>query len=406
MKILQVCHKPPYPPRDGGSLAMFNLAVSLQRLGHEVTVLAMCTPKHSLSEEDRLRFAGFLPVHLVEVDTSIRLHLLLMNFLFSKKPYNALRFISSDFEYKLAGLLAEQSFDVIQLEGLYLTPYIPVIRDHSKGLIALRAHNVEHEIWLHLASTERKLPRKWYFASLAKRIRHLESVIMNHYDLLVPITFHDLEHFNRMGNTRPAHVCPAGVDFMPGPSGETVTLTPKHEFSVFFLGSLDWLPNQEGLLWFITRVLPQLLNRHPALRMHIAGRNAPTRLVEQLHKPGILFHGEVENAAGFMKANGILVAPCFSGSGMRVKIIEAMALGIPVITTPLGAEGLPVKNGEDILLASQAEDFLQQTEKLLRNPDFYEEIGQQAQQLVMRNFNNIDLASGLADFYKMHLPCC
>jgi polysaccharide biosynthesis protein PslH len=404
MKILQVCHKPPYPPRDGGSLAMFNLAISLSRLSHEITVLAMCTPKHGLSEEDKSRFAGFLPVHLVEVNTSIRMPVLLKNFLFSKKPYNALRFISSDFEYKLAGLLAEQSFDIIQLEGLYLTPYIPVIRDHSKGLIVFRAHNVEHEIWQHLASLERSLPRKWYYASLSKRIRHLESAIMDHYDLLVPITSHDLEHFNRLGNTRPSHVCPAGVDFVPGPSGKTVTLTPKHEFSVFFLGSLDWLPNQEGMLWFVSKVLPELLIRHPGLKMHIAGRNAPTRLLDQINKPGIIFHGEVENAASFMKANGILVAPCFSGSGMRVKIIEAMALGIPVITTPLGAEGLPVKNGKDIILASQAEEFLQQIDKLLKHPDIYVEIGQLAQQLVMRKFNNIDLASGLADFYKMHLP--
>jgi len=404
MKILQVSHKPPYPPRDGGALAMFNLANSLSRLGHEITVLTMCTPKHVLSDEDRSRFAGFMPVHSVEVDTTIHVPAMLKNFLFSKKPYNALRFISYDFEHKLAALLSEQSFDIIQLEGLYLTPYIPVIRDHSRGLIVFRAHNVECDIWRHLAGTERKPHRKLYFTSLAKRIRHLESGIMNHYDLLVPITFNDLEQFNRMGNTRPAHVCPAGVDNIPGPSGETVTLTSNHEDSVFYLGSLDWLPNQEGLLWFISKVLPGLLTSHPGLKMHIAGRNAPGRLLEQLHKPGIVFHGEVENAASFMKAHGILVAPCFSGSGMRVKIIEAMALGIPVITTPLGAEGLPVKNGKDIILASRADEFLQQIDKLMKFPDFYLQVGQQAHQFAMRKFNSIDLASGLADFYKMHIP--
>lgn len=404
MKILQVCHKPPFPPLDGGSLAMFNLACSLNRLGHEITVLTMCTPKHPLSEEDKKRFANVMPVNTVDVDTSVHTLSMLHNFIFSQKPYNALRYISAGFENKLTDLLAEQVFDIVQLEGLYLTPYIPAIRDHFGGLIVFRAHNVEHEIWQRLAVKEKRIYKKWYFLALAKRIRRLEFKTMNSYDLLVPITIRDMEHFNRMGNTRPAHVCPAGINVDTEKTGETVTLIPEYDFSVFFLGSLDWMPNQEGLLWFVRNVFPELMRRNPGLKMHIAGRNAPRNFREKLQKPGLVYHGEADNAADFMKAHGILVAPCFSGSGMRVKIIEAMALGKPVVTTPTGAEGLPVRNGENIIIASQAEEFLRQTDRLLKYPDFYLKIGQQAHQFVMKTFDNNALASDLADFYKMHVP--
>jgi glycosyltransferase involved in cell wall biosynthesis len=172
---------------------------------------------------------------------------------------------------------------------------------------------------------------------------------------------------------------------------------------LFFLGSLDWIPNQEGLLWFVLNVFPELLRRHPGLKLHIAGRNAPEKLIESLHKPGLVFHGEITHANEFMQAYGIMVAPCFSGSGMRVKIIEAMAKGKPVITTPLGAEGLTVKNGENIIIASQAEEFIQQLERLLNYPEFYLNIGQNAQNFVVENYSNTTLASNLADFYKLYV---
>jgi glycosyltransferase involved in cell wall biosynthesis len=403
MKILQVCLKPPYPPRDGGSMAMFGLACSLSRMGHEITVLTMYTPKHKLSDEDKLRFGDIMEVQAVYVDTTVHLTALLKNLLFSGKPYNALRFVSAEFENKLVDMLSAKTYDIVQLEGLYLAPYIPAIRRNSRGLIAFRAHNVEHEIWQRLALSEKNLYRKWYFGTLAKRILHYETEIMNSYDLLVPITERDLEHFNRMGNTSSAHVCPAGVDIDTVPSGGTIHQAPKYDFSIFFLGSLDWMPNQEGLLWFISKVFPELHHRNPGLKFHIAGRNLPDKLLQKLKKPGLVVHGEVTDAAKFMKTYGILVAPCFSGSGMRVKVIEAMAKGKPVVTTPLGAEGLPVRHGKNIILANQAEEFLQQTEKLLKYPDFYQKIGQNAYNFVAKKFNNATLASGLADFYKMNL---
>jgi glycosyltransferase involved in cell wall biosynthesis len=173
--------------------------------------------------------------------------------------------------------------------------------------------------------------------------------------------------------------------------------------SLFFLGSLDWIPNQEGLLWFLKNVFPKIRKLHPSLEMHIAGRNATPSMVRKLSIPGVVFHGEVPEAGEFIRSHQIMVAPCFSGSGMRLKLVEAMSHGRAVITTPIGAEGLNVKHDEQIIIAEEAVDFIQQIERLMKYPEICLEIGQNARIFVSENFNNLKLASKLADFYKLHL---
>lgn len=408
MKILQVCHKPPYPPHDGGSMAMLGLARSLMRLGHDITILTLCTPKHDLSKENRQSLARLMPVHTVYINTSTSIPALLINFIFSAKPYTAVRFISKSFRNKLISLLISGEYDVVQLEGFYLAPYIDTIRKYFSGLITMRAHNVEHEIWQRLSHTEKNLFKKYYLSVLAKRIRQFEGEYMNRYDLLVPITDRDLATFNHLGNTRPAFVCRAGIDtdsiiaVAESNNGAEQTDRLRDINSVFFLGSLDWIPNQEGLLWFIKKVLPELIRRNPLLKLHVAGRNASGKLITRLSTPHIVFHGEIKDAGSFMQSHGLMVVPCFSGSGMRVKIIEAMARGVPVITTPLGAEGIPATSGKNIIIAEGAEEFLLQTERLLNDAGLYREVSRNAYNLAVAGYNNVDIAADLAGFYNQY----
>lgn len=411
MKILQVCSKPPYPPHDGGSMAMFNLARSLIRLECEITVLTMYTNKHMLTGESRLEFAKVMSVHSVYVDTTPHWPALLGNLIFSRKPYNALRFQSKTFETTLVQVLQKEKFDIVQLEGMYLAPYIPVIRNYSAARIALRAHNVEHEIWKRIAEAEKKLYRKIYFKILANRIIRFEYKYINQYDLLVPITNRDLEQFNRMGNRRPAFVCSAGIDVVPEitttkNTGLTMNASPIGSFSLFFLGSLDWIPNQEGLLWFVSLVFPLLHKKYPELTLKIAGRNASAKFIKKMNRPGVVFVGEIADSREFMKAGNVLIAPCFSGGGMRVKIIEAMAMGKTVVTTTIGAEGLNAKHNENIIIADNIAECCEHLERLMKYPDLCQQIGQNAHDFVVEKFNNIAIASDLAGFYKTHLTCC
>jgi glycosyltransferase involved in cell wall biosynthesis len=398
MRILQVCNKPPYPPHDGGSLAMFHLAGSLIKLGHTVTVFTMSTPKHQLTAEQEQEFSRLMDVNALYVNTSPGIFGLLGNLILSDKPYNVQRFISRQFETALCKLLQKSSFDLIQLEGLYLAAYIPAIRENTEAVIALRAHNIEYEIWERLAETAHYSFKKIYFRNLAARIKRYEINVLNKYDLLVPITPRDLDIFKALGNRRPAFACPAGVEMPADP-----TKAEEKMNSLFFLGSLDWIPNQEGLLWFLKNVFPKIRKQYPSLEMHIAGRNATPSMVRKLSIPGVVFHGEVPDAGEFIRSHRIMVAPCFSGSGMRLKLVEAMSHGRAVITTPIGAEGLNVRHDEQIIIAEDAVDFIGQIERLMKYPEISLEIGQNARIFVAENFNNLKLASKLADFYKLHL---
>jgi len=399
MNILQVCNKPPYPPHDGGSLASYSLMRSFVRSGHSVTLLTMCTAKHQLSRDDRAELSKMVSLFTVDVDTSVNVFRLLVNLFFSRMPYNAERFVSPGFNAELSRLLIAKQFDMVQLEGLYLMPYAATIRQHSKARIVLRAHNVEHEIWDRIAANESGIFKKIYFRILSQRINRFETASIDQYDLLVPITERDLTTFRQMGNSRPAHVCPAALDV---DDGLEIRL-PEGLPTLFFLGSLEWRPNQEGLLWFTEHVLPAIVSLHSGITLHVAGRNAPAWLAKRLTAGNVFFHGEVPDAKAFISDHDIMVAPCFSGGGMRVKIIEAMSYGKPVITTPIGAEGLGVKHEEHILVCATANEFIEYLDCLVKFPDFYRKIGQSGSAFTHDNFDNMKVTAELIRFYTSNL---
>lgn len=398
MKILQVTNKVPYPIKDGGAIACMNLTRGFSLNGHKVTVLAMNTRKHHIVygelPESITDLAEF---RLVEVPAPISKFAAVINFLFSRKPYNAVRFNSEPFKKELKKILRKRKFDVVQLEGLYVCPYIPVIRKYSGAKIVYRAHNIEHEIWERTAAMSKGWVRI-YFRNLAKRIKKFEMKWLNQYDLLVPITERDGKILDDLGNTKPKFVSQTGID--------SSVLIPnskklKHP-TLFHIGSLEWTPNQEGLLWFLEHCWPAVQQKLPELKFYIAGRNAPAWFQKKLDLPNIIFEGEVPDAYDFINSKSIMVVPLFSGSGMRIKIIEGMALGKPIVTTSVGTEGISTTDGENIVIAETPEEFIESISKLIEDRDFFEKIGRNAIEYIHEKFDNLAASAALIEFYKQH----
>ncbi|MCD6354265.1 MAG: glycosyltransferase, partial [Prolixibacteraceae bacterium] len=355
MNILQVTNKVPYPIKDGGAIACMNLTRGFALLGHRVTILSMNTLKHHISlKEIPEQIKDLADFRFVMVPARISAVAAILNLFFSKKPYNAVRFISNNFETGLKNLLKEKEFDIIQLEGLYVCPYIPVIRKYSSAKIVYRSHNIEHEIWGRTAEMAKGW-RKFYLKNLSKRIRKFEKGLLNSYDLLVPITARDGNILNKMGNRKPIHVSQTGIDTsMLVPNAKNL----EHP-SLFHIGSLEWAPNQEGLIWFLEKCWPSIHKKYPGLKFHVAGRNAPAWLQKQLALPQVIFHGEVQDAYQFMNSKSIMLVPLFSGSGMRIKIIEGMALGKSIVTTPVGTEGISTTSEKNIVIAETENQFIE-----------------------------------------------
>ncbi len=399
MRILQLTNKPSWPARDGGAIAMHSLTAGFASLGHEVTVLSMQTLKHPTQLVDLPgEISTLADYRLVKVDADISYRAAMVNLLFSRRPYNAVRFISGDFTAALVELLRAKLFDVVQLEGLYLCPYIPVIRKHSNALIAYRAHNIEFEIWARTAKITHGLKRI-YLYDLARRIRKFELSYLNSYDVLVPITGRDAQYLNLLGNLKPHFVAPAGLT-----AGCELDTAQSVEYpSVFHLGSLDWSPNQEGLLWFLNNCWPDLHSQFPDLKFFVAGRNAPAWLISKLNIPGVVYEGEVPDAHAFIRSKAVMLIPLLSGSGMRVKMIEGMALGSAVVSTAVGAEGLDAISGEHFLQANTPQDFTTAIVALVSNPELWSRIRISAALFAKTNFDNQRVSAELAAFYQRHL---
>lgn len=396
MRILQLMNKVPWPPKDGGAIACLNMTKGFSMLGHEVTVLSMNTSKHHIRIKDMpADVRSKADFRLVEVPASINWIEATLNLLFSRLPYNAQRFISDEFSHELAKLLTEKSFDVIQLEGLYLCPYIPVIRKYSQALIAYRAHNIEYEIWERTATLSEGLRSK-YLRNLSRRIKRFEVSYLNSYDLLVPITDRDGTILDKLGNTKPRHTSQTGIDF-----ASLVPTARKLEFpSLFHIGALDWAPNQEGLIWFFNQCWPKIHEENPDLKFYLAGRNAPEWFERIIRLDGVVYLGEINDAYDFINSKAVMVVPLFSGSGMRIKIIEGMALGKPIVTTDIGTEGIPTENGKNILIANDADRFTDAITQLINDRELSNRIGKSAIGFIQEKFDNLSQAEALVEFYK------
>lgn len=396
MKILILTNKLPYPPKDGGSIATLNMLTGLRDAGNELSCLSLNTSKHSYPIEKipkeiatTIRFMG------VDCDSSIKPQRLLSNLLFSSKPYIAERFKVSAFREQLSALLEKEKFDVIQLEGPYLSHYLKDIRQRSSALISLRAHNVEHLIWKKKAAHEKSPLKKAYLRNMATRLKRYEMKVAWQVDCLVPISFTDADYFKSLGCDRPMLTTPAGLSikdypFSPLPS----------EPSIFFIGALDWLPNQEGLLWFLDRVFDRLYEEVPGLSFHVAGRNAPRQFEKRLSHPGITYHGEIPDAGKFMQAYRVMVVPLLTGSGIRIKILEGMALGRPVVTTRIGMDGLPAENVESVFVSDDPHEFANQVINTLDKERDLSQTLTASRELITQNFDTFGLSTRLSQYFK------
>lgn len=399
MKILLLTKKFPYPLKDGESQAIHGLSKSLAELGCSVSLLAMNTSKHFYGEASLPdAMSHYEEVKTVAVKNDISMVDAFAN-LVKGTSYHISRFDQPEYHEALTNWLQEESFDIIQLETLYLAPYITTIRNNSDAQVVMRSHNVEHEIWERCASNMSFAPKRWYVRHLTKQLKHYECEQLNQYDLLLPITKRDGQHFQQLGFRGESHILPIGLD--------TVCGEPRYDsfaepLSLHFIGSLDWLPNLEGLQWFLNSVWPLVHKRFPEVEFHIAGRNMPSSISE-LRMKNVIIHGEVESSCDFVASSSVSIVPLLSGGGMRAKILEAMSLGRVVVSTSIGLEGIDAKHRRDLFVADTPQQFIESIADCLRRGRKLERIGRAAATRFHKKYDRRTLASKLIDRYERML---
>ena len=394
MKVLFLCNKSPFPPREGGPLAMNANIRALLKGGHQVKVLALNTNKYFINDseipEDYKQQTG---IELIYKDLSIKPLDAFLN-LFSGKSFHVERFISREFNNRLIQVLAEEQYDVVQLEMLYMTPYLETVRQHSSAKVVLRSHNIEHLIWERITETTGNPLKKAYLGLLTGKLKAYELRYLNRYDGILTISEHDAAHFRKAGCTIPLAAVPFGVDITDyQPAGN------DYEYpSLFHIGSMNWMPNEEGIRWFIDEAWPLIHEKFPDLKLYLAGRMMPDWL-NVLDLPNVEVLGEVPDAGEFIRSKAVMVVPLFSGSGIRIKIIEGMALGKAIISTGIGAEGIHYTDGRNILIADDAPAYVEAVEKCLTGKAFCDALGKEARQLISGEHSLDQVVKKLESFY-------
>ena len=395
INVLQLCSKPPYPKKDGGCLAMANFSDNLVDLGYNLKIISLTTSKHGYIEEafpkEFLEKTAFEP-HFI--DTSINA-IDAFSALINNEAYNLSRFFSVDFDRYLALHLSKNKYHVIQLESLFMSIYLPTIRRYSKAKVVLRSHNFEYVIWQRQANNTKFFLKKWYLKTLAKQLKEFEENVLTQLDGLLTISEIDKSKYLQIFNSDHVQTIPFGINAM----AYTVRETHPTEKSIFHIGAMDWMPNIEGVQWF----LDEVWNKNKfSIKLHLAGKSLDKNTLLNSTK-NVELHGEVDSAMNFMETYGVMIVPLLSGGGIRIKILEAMAKGIPVIATSTALEGIHAIHKKEVYIANSPKEFKKAIELYQSNPQVFKEIGENASKLVRSKYLNDTIRNQIQVFYEQLL---
>lgn len=395
MKVLILTNRVPFPPNSGYPIVVYNTIKGLLRLGVEITLFSLNTNKHRVDTDDiydpifeQIKF------HVSHLDTEVNVWGALSN-LFSDQSYNVSRYFDEDAARLLEEVLREDEFDIIQFEGLFVVPYLDIVKANSRAKVIYRAHNIEFEVWERIARIERFTPRRRYLEFLARRLRHYETEQTNRFHQVFAISEQDRQSIVRFGCETALEVFPVALDFE-----KYITDPAKTSFpTLFHLGAMDWRPNKEGLEWFLEEIWPDIETLNSELRFYIAGKNMPRQFFEY-DSDNLVVEGEVFDAVEFMNSKAIMIVPLLSGSGMRVKIIEGMAMRKCIIATSMAAEGIRCQHGKDILIADTADEFYRAILQCVTHPTQWQEIGENARKTVERDHDINTISQRMLKVYE------
>lgn len=386
-RILILTNRVPFPLNDGGNMAMNAMIAGYRHAGWEVFLLSMNTSRHYIPQHELANIYTDISFETVDVNNDVKPLPTILNYLFSRQPNHVKRFNNKAFADKLAQVLDGFTPDVVQIESVFLTQYLPLIKQHSNALTVLRAHNIEYQVWERIAKETRNPFKKLYLNSLAKRICKFEREAWRQYDLLLPITNVDADVMSKYASN--IFVTPFGIDTTLVKAGAESAI-----WNCYHIGAMDWIPNAEAISWFLEDVWPHVHELHPQLEFHYAGRKMPAHF-KALKVPGAICAGEVPDADAFIAGKKILVVPLRSGGGIRVKILEAMSAGKIIISTAVGMQGIQAKAGEHYLAADDAPAFLEAINWIFSHKDRAGEMARNASLLAKTRYDQKGIMEGL-----------
>jgi len=389
VKILYISHKPIYPKIDGGCVAMSNFLDLLLTNNYEVKHLTIETNKHpfNISNYPQEIVLKTNP-EAIKIDTDVKITSALP-YLFKSGSYNVQRFYSKAMTSKIVETLKSSDFDIVILESLFSTPYLTEIRQNFKGKVFLRSHNVEFKIWEDLKNSAKNWLKKVYLNKLFKEIKKYEIETLSLVDGILTISQEDADFYRNITST-PIETISLALNI-----DDSIPNDYSSE-NLFHLGGMDWKPNKEAAERLI-KLFPSIKNELPTSELHIIGKGTEVLATENT---SIFLDGFVDELAKHCISIGILVTPIISGSGIRIKILEMMALGIPVITTTKGAQGIDYINHNCLMIADTNEEIIKACVQLSADKNLRTEIGMNAKSYISAHHSFSSISEKLNKFLE------
>jgi len=373
-KILIIANKIVFPSLDGGSLAIQRLVTTLLKQGYMIDIICITKDKNNLPAPKKDQTIKNIRQVIFKKKMNFNLILFLKSII-KQNSYQALRFYDLSIQKKIQQLVDEQEYKAIIFESVFTGVYLQYLRLDRIDKVIFRAHNIEYKIWEDLARNA--ILKKNIFLLLASQVRRLENQIPKYVDYIFTLSQNDQEYFK--------NIYPHKTHNIPVTFEVENIKNKKIKNSIAHLGAMDWRPNIEGINWFLEKVKPEI--EEEDVKIYIAGKNMPEKFFKY-RDSRTKIEGKVDDAKEYIINKEIIFVPLFSGSGIRIKILEAMALGIPVISTSKGAKGIPCQNKKNILIANTPTEFKNAISLLLKNKRLAKKIGNEGKKLISNHFSN------------------
>lgn len=384
MRILQITRKVPAPLHDGESIAIQQLIRYISTKNIQIDLFSLNTSKHFYHLEKEGDSSPCL-VHYKNIDLfnidNRTSYLSAFKSIFQPLPYHVFRLYSEIIVNKLDQKLTNDNYDVILIESTLMMIYISQLKANvlDKSLIVLRSHNLEYEVWKRQGQIEKYFLKRLFINFQANKLRRFEHQMYQLCNLIWAISPRDSD---RIRNET------AGLKVIPIPVGidNQRTFYKKRDQSVInigYIGSLDWMPNISGLAWFIRLILPYL--NTTKIEIHIAGKNGKASAF--VNNPNLHYHAEVPDSSSFISSLDLMIVPLFSGSGVRIKLLEAISLGTPILCTALACEGIAIEDNVHAWISDHESEWIERINSLSEKKSELEGISNNARDYIRINHN-------------------